>query len=166
ILTTAKTIRCDDPQLNVRQDEVIAKPLYILDRELTLPLQAKILTTAKSITLFHQANVAAEQLTLFQQKNIRCIAVATKQNHLSLPSIIDHIGQDGIHDLWVEAGGACFSAFARENLLQKMLIYVAPRWMGSGLNAFDKDFSLDISDAKLIWQQVGNDAVCEITYPV
>ncbi len=164
ILTTVKTIIHDDPQMNVRQKEIIAKPLYILDRELTLPLTATVLTTAKSLTLFHAKTVAAEHIEKYQQKNIRCIAIETQQNQLSLPSVIDHIGQDGVHDLWVEAGGTCFSAFAREKLVQKMLIYVAPRWVGLGLNAFDNDFSLNISDADVAWRQVGNDAVCEILY--
>ncbi|MES2614668.1 MAG: bifunctional diaminohydroxyphosphoribosylaminopyrimidine deaminase/5-amino-6-(5-phosphoribosylamino)uracil reductase RibD, partial [Bdellovibrionota bacterium] len=48
ILTSAKTIICDNPQLNARIDnEINAKKVYILDRNLSLPLNAKIFKTAQ-----------------------------------------------------------------------------------------------------------------------
>ncbi len=159
ILTTAKTVICDDPQLNVRDEETIAKPIYILDRELKTPLDALIFRTAKSVTLFHEKNIAQSLLEKYLQKNIRCIAVDADQEKLNLTAIIEHIGKDGVHDLWIEAGGTCFSAFARQQLLQKMILYVAPRWLGAGLDAFDRSFSLDIPSARVAWQQVGSDAV-------
>lgn len=162
ILTTAKTINFDNPQLNVRGDKTIAKPIYILDRELKISLDAKIFSTAKSVTLFHAKNVDKQKLDQFIQQNIRCVAVEEEQNKLNLTAVIEQIGKDGIHDLWIEAGGTCFAAFAKQKLLQKMLIYVAPRWFGVGQKAFDNDFSLDISQSTISWQQVGNDVVCEI----
>jgi len=164
ILTTAKTIILDDPQMNVRRTEIIAKPVYILDRELKLPLHAKIFSTAKSITLFHAKNISANQIKIFTEKNVRCVAVDVEQNKLNLMAVMKHIGEDGVHDLWVEAGGTCFAELARQQLLQKILIYVAPRWLGSGVDAFDKNFSLDIAAAKVSWQQIGNDVVCEIIF--
>ncbi len=162
ILTTAKTIICDDPQMNVRGAEVIAKPLYILDRELKLPLHAKIFGTAKSITVFHAENAPETQLKKLNEKNVRCIAIDTEQNQLNLTAIIKQIGKDGVHDLWVEAGGACFSALVKQKLAQKLLLYLAPRWIPSGLTAFDKDFFLDMSSTTISWQQIGNDAMCQI----
>ncbi|MGB6976420.1 MAG: bifunctional diaminohydroxyphosphoribosylaminopyrimidine deaminase/5-amino-6-(5-phosphoribosylamino)uracil reductase RibD, partial [Gammaproteobacteria bacterium] len=55
LLTTARTILNDDPQMNVRLgDKVIAKPLYIIDRELYLPLTARIWQTAKTICILHK----------------------------------------------------------------------------------------------------------------
>jgi len=155
ILTTAKTIRCDNPQLNARGEEIIAKPIYILDRELTLSLDATIFSTAKSVTLFHGPHVTAE-------KNIRCIEVPETNGKLDLLSVMKHIGQDGIHDLWIEAGGLCFSECVKQGIAQTLLIYVAPRWLGLGLTAFPTDFSLDLSHSTVNWQTAGDDAICRI----
>ncbi len=162
ILTTAKTIICDNPQLNVRNGETIAKPVYILDRELKTPLHATLFSTAKSVTLFYANDMPESRLEPYIQNNIRCIAVDTKQQKLNLLSVIEHIGKDGVHDLWIEAGGICFSEFARQHLLNTMLIYVAPRWLGIGQSAFDQDFSLDFSSNQVSWRQVGDEAVCQI----
>ena len=76
--------------------------------------------------------------------------------------VIELIGHDGVHDLWVEAGGVLFSELARQHLSQKILIYVAPRWLGRGLSAFPEHFSLEVSGSAVSWKQVGSDVVCEI----
>lgn len=164
ILTSAKTITNDNPQMNVRGAEIIAKPVYILDRQLKLSMDYQIFATAKSITLFHDENIDKASLDKFSQKNIRCIAIEAKDTKLNLAAVIKQIGQDGVHDLWVEAGGICFSELAKQNLIQQMLIYVAPRWIGSGLNAFDNNFKLDPSQATVKWLQAGMDAVCQIVW--
>ena len=115
ILTTIKTILYDDPQLNVRlSNETIAKPIYILDSELNFPCTATVLKTAKSLTLFHahDANPMHQQQLIKQ--GIRCIAINKNEYGLDLKQAIQQIGQDGIHDLWVEAGGKCFAALAMQ----------------------------------------------------
>lgn len=159
ILTTAKTIVCDDPQLNVRAETVIAKPVYIVDRELTLSLHQKIFSTAKSVTLFYANDVSLKKVERFIENNIRCIPIAANQDKLNLTAMIEQIGKDGVHDLWIEAGGTFFSECVKQNILQKMLIYVAPRWLGVGQNAFSPSFSFDFSNKTITWQQVGNDVV-------
>lgn len=162
ILTTAKTVLQDNPQLNVRGDEVIGKPVYILDRQLDISLDAAVFSTATSVTLFHGPFVTPEQIDCFIQKNIRCISVPESDGKLDLSTVIASIGQDGVHDLWVEAGGTCFSECVKQAIAQTLLIYVAPRWMGSGLTAFSRDFSLDLTHATVSWQSAGEDAVCQI----
>lgn len=162
ILTTAKTIIQDDPQLNARyQNETIPKPIYILDSQLTLPLTAQIFETAKSLTLFHAKNPSKDRLQALEALKVRCIPIDTNDSGLRLDQVIDFIGKDGIQDLWIEAGGQCFTTFADQNLLQKALIYIAPQAIGpEGLSAFNAPF--DFRTEQIQWQQFGNDVLCEI----
>lgn len=159
ILTTAKTIIQDNPQLNARlQDETIAKPLYIIDRNLTLPMHAKIYHTAKSITLFHKEGIKIPS----HLASFRCIPIKENAEMLDLQQAIAHIGSDGMHDLWIEAGGQCFSNCLRENLLQRAFIYIAPIVMGRGLPAFSK--IVNWSENQVKWRILGKDAICEIEW--
>jgi diaminohydroxyphosphoribosylaminopyrimidine deaminase/5-amino-6-(5-phosphoribosylamino)uracil reductase len=165
ILTTINTIIYDNPQLNVRYpDKVYAKPLYILDSQLAFPLTATVLTTAKSITLFHSTKASLERQQQLIAQGIRCVSLGEDKEGLILAQAIKLIGQDGHHSLWVEAGGKCFSALVREQLLQRAFIYIAPKWFGTGKIAFPADFSLDISSHQLYWQQFGNDVLCEVCW--
>lgn len=162
ILTTIDTILTDDPQLNARcENNCYAKDLYILDTHLRTPKTAAIFHTAKSITLFHASNASLVNKQTLIEQGARCISIDNSINGLNLNQILDLIGQDGVHDLWVEAGGKCFSSFVKEKLLQKALIYIAPRWLSAGKIAFPEGISL--ADAQNIhWQSFGNDALCEI----
>lgn len=161
ILTTSNTIIKDNPQLNVRsQNETLSKPIYILDSQLNLPLIAQIFTTAKTITVFHSKNAGDEKLKALTQQGVRCISVEANEQGLNLNQIIQFIGQDGAHDLWIEAGGKCFAAFAKERLLQRAYLYIAPIILGEGLLAFDSKIEFSLTQAH--WKQFGKDVLCEL----
>lgn len=158
ILTTAKTILTDNPLLNARLDNIeYKKPIYILDSELNIPLNAKIFSTAKKITIFHKKNMEPKNI------NARLIAVDHDDKNLNLTEIVNIIGQDGIHDLWIEAGGTCFSAFAQQHLLQHAFIYIAPKTLGvNALPAFNTVQNLFEAVKKTSWQNLGHDVACEM----
>jgi diaminohydroxyphosphoribosylaminopyrimidine deaminase/5-amino-6-(5-phosphoribosylamino)uracil reductase len=163
ILTTSKTIIKDDPQLNVRyKNEVIAKPVYILDSMLAIPMTAKILATAQSVTIFHARDVSSELLDRFIAKGVSCIPIDKTANGLALKQVIAFLGKEGLHDIWIEAGGRCFSAFLAEQLLQRAYIYIAPISIPEGLAAFADNVDLNVHADNLQWRQYGKDVLCEI----
>lgn len=162
ILTTSKTIIQDNPQMNARlPNDTIAKPLYILDSLLNLPLTAHIFETAKSLTIFHSKEATLERISLFQNRGIRTIQVNSNAKGLDLHQISKIIGADGIHDLWLEAGGTCFSAFLKEQLFKKIYFYIAPKIQGEGVSAFNSQ--IEFSNSFVKWKQYGTDVICEIT---
>lgn len=161
ILTTVQTIIHDDPALNARYlNEIIAKPIYILDSQLKLPKQAKILSTARTVTVFYDETL---RQALPQLLGVRYIPILKTQQGLNLEQIIQFIGKDGVHDLWVEAGGKCFSSLVQEKLLQRAFIYIAPRWFVNGQTAFPNGITLDDA-VKINWQQLGNDVLCDVRW--
>lgn len=166
ILTTAKTIVQDDPQLNVRlQEEIHAKPVYILDTNLMVPTTASVLKTAKCVTLFHQPEVELEQKNQLEKQGVRCIAVAKHENGLCLDRVLSVIGEEGIHDLWVEAGGTCFQALVAGGWVQKSLIYMAPDCLGENAQPAFADGENLFSRARCIeWQSVGRDVICRMDW--
>jgi|SRR5579883_30111 len=162
ILTTVKTIICDNPQMNVRYaNEIIAKPLFILDSRLDLPLNATVCNTAESITLFHSANASYERKKNLLDRGIHCVEVTENNNKLDLAEIITIIGQKNIHDLWIEAGGKCFSEFLSQKLLHRALIYIAPKFQGIGIAAFNET---ECCPDQVRWQTFGNDILCEMSW--
>jgi diaminohydroxyphosphoribosylaminopyrimidine deaminase / 5-amino-6-(5-phosphoribosylamino)uracil reductase len=131
ILTTAKTINLDNPLLNVRLDaNTYAKPIAILDSQLSLSTSAHIFHSAKNLILFYNATLVAQCEKKFSHLHVRCIPIACEQEGLNLLDILKQLGKEGYHDVWIEAGGRCFQAFAKKQLLQRAFIYVAPQCIG------------------------------------
>lgn len=166
LLTTANTIIHDDPELNVRLDqESIAKRIYILDSQLRLPLDAKVLTTASEVIIFHEKDADEKGRQQLRNKNIRCVPIQKDKNGMRLKDVIKTIGEDGIHDLWVESGGRCFQSLVEQRLLNRALIYLAPKILGPQAKpAFNESLAL-LNGAKVVeWESYGEDAVCRLDY--
>lgn len=164
ILTTFKTIQNDNPQLNARcENKIFPKKIYVLDTNLNISLESTIFKTAESITLFHSNEISLEKKFELEKLGARCISTGKNESGLNLHEVLNQIGRDGIHDLWVEAGGKCFSAFIRNKLANRALLYIAPRWLGEGLPAFHQAFSFpELNPASIHWQQMGDDKMLEI----
>lgn len=163
ILTTVKTVLADNPQLNVRlSSNTHKKPVYVLDTNLNFPTEAKLLSSALSLTLFHGEDVPLKRLLELQKRSIRCVKVAQKNGKLCLDTVLQKIGQEGKHDLWVEAGSECFQSFVKEKRVQRILLYVAPKWLESeALSAWTE--GLDLRDLGAIrWRSMGDEVICEI----
>lgn len=143
ILTTAKTVLADDPQLNVRLDEeTIAKDIYVIDRQHRLSGQEKIYSTAKSVTVIGEENCG-------------------------LLAVLKQIGSQGVHDLWVEAGGQLFCSLVQSGFVQKSLLYRSNKPLGEqALSAFSQDFDIMANMKNTREFDCGQDRVCEIIYEV
>ena len=166
ILTTAKTIRNDNPLLNVRLEQTeIAKPVYILDRYLTLSAQENVFKTAKSVSIFYRKNQAnIQKRKAFQQQNVHLIPVSEEAHGLNINEIMSQIGAFGIHDLWVEAGGQLFSSLMKSGYLHEAWLYIAPTWIGEGTPAFQDLSSWDLTSKRIEWNQYGRDVLGKIRF--
>ncbi|WP_100622787.1 bifunctional diaminohydroxyphosphoribosylaminopyrimidine deaminase/5-amino-6-(5-phosphoribosylamino)uracil reductase RibD [Candidatus Coxiella mudrowiae] len=164
LLTTINTILQDDPQLNVRLvNETIKKLVYILDSDLRLPSNACIHRTAEKLVVFHKEPANKKRKQALAERNIRCVGVTGTKEGLDLNQVLSTIGADGVHDLWVEAGGGCFQSFLHKRLIHRALIYVAPKVMGDqATSAFQLPF--DFQEHRIQWRQIGQDVVCDIKF--
>ncbi len=167
ILTTARTIIADDPQLNVRLNhQVEAKTIYVIDRDLTIPLNAKIFQTAKKLIIFHSKNVAREKIIQYEAKQAHCVPIDLKNaSELNLKQIWQMLAHDGVHDLWVEAGGKFFAALVREKLLKQAYIVIAPKLLGTSAYAtFHDDENLFKDVNAKNWRLQGEEAVLNLKW--
>jgi diaminohydroxyphosphoribosylaminopyrimidine deaminase/5-amino-6-(5-phosphoribosylamino)uracil reductase len=57
--------------------------------------------------------------------------VAGDAEHCDLRAVLEHLGALEINDVWVEAGAGLNGALLRAGLIDELIIYVAPRLLGS-----------------------------------
>jgi diaminohydroxyphosphoribosylaminopyrimidine deaminase/5-amino-6-(5-phosphoribosylamino)uracil reductase len=50
---------------------------------------------------------------------------------LSLPDVLERLGQREINELWVEAGARLAGALLDESLADELILYMAPKLLGS-----------------------------------
>lgn len=136
IITTIETVITDDPQLNVRLDQCsIAKPVIVLDRQLKMPLDARLWQTANPLIICHQDAVSSAQLQPYRAAGAQLIAVPSFDGHISWSSLMLELGDRGMHHVWLEAGARLYRALWQSQLLQQVYLYVGQTINGNRKNS-------------------------------
>ena len=176
ILSGIGTVLADDPSLNVRllEDELgiegaVRQPLrVILDSQLQTPLDARLLDLDGKTLIFTTESVlskpdTAKKISLYEAKGIDVLPVkSTQEGRLSLKNVLQILAKKDINEVHVEAGATLCGALIQQGLVDEIILYMAPTFMGSdargllqlsGLNQMKDKINLNINDIRA----VGND---------
>ena len=157
VITGIETVLADDCQLNVRQlDHVedistVIQPLrIILDRKGRLPLTAKILEQPETVIVMGPYRKELEDI------GVRQVAIQPLNELLRLLA-----KQYQVHDVLVEAGATLSTAFLKEQLVDELISYVAPTFLGQTARAmFNAEFNRMAEQLRFTLidvTQIGND---------
>lgn len=164
VLTGIGTVLADDPRLNVRLDEADGwNPPHrlVLDSQLRMPANAAMLslpgrTTVFTITDRQQAHASLEQA------GAEVVVVAAENGRPALAEVLTWLAKHEINEVLVEAGSLLSGAFVAANLVDELVIYMAPTLLGNeargllsipGLNNITEQRQLRIISCRAI----GND---------
>ena len=137
ILTGSGTVLADDPQMNVRGVEafgVFPQPTKIvLDSQLTISPKAKVLQGG-ALIMFAQADQAKQRALKECGAELICLPDST--GRVDLNDALIECGRRQINELHVEAGAILNGALIEQNHVDELLLYLAPKLLGSGRGMF------------------------------
>jgi diaminohydroxyphosphoribosylaminopyrimidine deaminase / 5-amino-6-(5-phosphoribosylamino)uracil reductase len=123
ILVGVNTVIADDPELTVRVNgDRSRQPLrVVVDSQLRIRQSAKIVGANTLIATTKAGRVGAAEI-------LRLPAAA--DGRVSLPALLDELGNRGMLSLLVEGGAEVHASLFAEGLVDKVYAYVAPRLIG------------------------------------
>jgi diaminohydroxyphosphoribosylaminopyrimidine deaminase / 5-amino-6-(5-phosphoribosylamino)uracil reductase len=127
ILTGAGTVRVDNPRLDVRLDygPWVRQPLrVVLDTESTCAPASKIFHDGHA--LIFAANDAPERGDM----PVRTERVPRSPRGLDLEAVVARLALLEVNELLVECGPRLAAAFLEANLVDELILYVAPHFLG------------------------------------
>ena len=134
ILVGVGTVIADDPLLTDRSGKPRRRPLLrvILDSRLRLPLESRIVQTAKDDVLllcsFAEEKKKRQLVKLGVQ--VEQIPQPTPAGHPNLGAVLEHLGRREITSLMIEGGAMVNWAALAENIVDKVFLYYAPKILG------------------------------------
>jgi diaminohydroxyphosphoribosylaminopyrimidine deaminase/5-amino-6-(5-phosphoribosylamino)uracil reductase len=139
VLTGSGTIVDDDPSLDARREEAqipealgIKQPLrVVIDARLKMPPSAKTLSRPGEVLVLTTRALDDPKAEALRAAGARVDRVAGEAEHCDLRAVLEHLGKLEVNDVWVEAGAGLNGALLAAGLIDELIIYMAPRVLGS-----------------------------------
>ncbi|MUK49775.1 bifunctional diaminohydroxyphosphoribosylaminopyrimidine deaminase/5-amino-6-(5-phosphoribosylamino)uracil reductase RibD [Aliivibrio fischeri] len=171
ILSTAKTVIDDDASLNVRwsdlppsiqenyQQAAIRQPMrFILDRQHALTSDLKLFQASGEVVTISSQNTHS---IVTSEKHMQC---CVDDGQLDLKEVVNKISRNfNVNHIWVEAGATLAASMINDNLVDELIIYLAPKLMGAdgrsiinliGLETMSEAIDLDIKDIRMVGKDI------------
>jgi len=129
VLTGIGTVMNDDPQLDVREIETTRQPLkVVIDSRLQLPPTAKLLRNGR--VLVATAVEDESRRSALQDKGAEVVVVPNARGKVELTDLMRELGRRELNEIHVEAGTKLNGSLLRENVVDELLLYLAPGILG------------------------------------
>jgi len=161
VLTGIGTVLEDDPQLNVREVDTPRQPLkVVVDSRLQLPLSAKLLASGR--VLVAAAVEDKDTIAALRDKGAEVLVLPNAQGKVDMMDLMRELARREVNEVHVEAGFKLNGSLLRENLVDELLLYLAPRILGDGaLGMFSLPELTDLAHKRLVQfgdvQRIGGD---------
>jgi diaminohydroxyphosphoribosylaminopyrimidine deaminase / 5-amino-6-(5-phosphoribosylamino)uracil reductase len=134
VLTGIGTVLADNPRLDVRRVPTVMQPLrVVLDSSLRTPPNARILDAPGSALLYTSEGCAARAAVALRARGAEVAEVAAgPDGRTHLDAVLADLATRGVNELHVEAGGRLNGALLQCDLVDELLLYVAPMLLGEG----------------------------------
>ncbi len=158
VLSTSQTVIDDNASLNVRWEDfstnlksqyfkdALRQPVrIILDRQNKLTPELKIFRSESAVLRVAESNAD--------------IHVTASDKGLDLEALFSQLPAHHIDHVWVEAGATLAKSLMEAQLVDELILYLAPKLMGSdgrglmgalGLDSMSEVIDLDISDLRMV----------------
>ena len=164
IMTGSGTIKHDDPQLSVRNDQGepdARQPLkVVIDSELKLSPDARLFQDKGEKIIF--TSNKTDRAGIFSNCNgVSVHATHGDSGKVSLTEVLQQLASLQINDVLLECGAELNGAMLQAGLIDELVIYMAPKLMGNnaralfnlpGLSNMSDNVELDIIDIRAVGQ--------------
>ena len=140
VLVGAGTVHIDNPQLTVRNIEGRNPVRVILDGKLQISLTSDISRRSKVRTIIYTSTQSAKKLSSkikrLRNNGIEVYVMDSHHGLIPLRNVLLHLAALGIASIMVEGGAFIYRQVLKEQLVDKLYLFIAPKIFGSGLDAF------------------------------
>ena len=141
IITGAGSIVCDDSSLTLRASELNLpdaealcqrQPLrVVLDSRLETPTDAKVISSSGQCLIVASAEARPERKALLEQAGAEVWIQPEAGDQIDLPSLLQELGRRECNNVLLEAGATLAGSMMTADLIDELVVFMAPVLMGS-----------------------------------
>lgn len=128
------TILKDNPLLTVRvgKREIKNPVRVVVDTEGKIPFSAQVVSTARDVptVIATTERASMEKMKTLQDMGVSVIVVPSKNGHVDLEQLLKKLAEREITNVLVEGGASLNAAFFEAGLVDKIVVFYAPKVIG------------------------------------
>ncbi|MCD6380471.1 bifunctional diaminohydroxyphosphoribosylaminopyrimidine deaminase/5-amino-6-(5-phosphoribosylamino)uracil reductase RibD [bacterium] len=140
------TVKTDSPVLDRRffERELPAPVRVVFDSNLDFPPDSLWFKDGKRVMIYCAENADKHSMTLLKKAGAEVIALPENNGGIDLGRWVDDIGERGVSSVLIEGGARIATSFLKEGLVDRMVLFFAPRISGkNGLSWFQDEVEPD-----------------------
>lgn len=142
VLTGVGTLMDDNPRLDVRLVETPRQPhLVVVDSRLQTPPEANIFDVPDRKVCIYAASRDEAKARALEARGATITVLANADGKVDLAAMLHDLAAREINELHVEAGHKLNGSLIREGLVDEFLVYLAPKFLGDGLDMASHPFA-------------------------
>ena len=131
VLIGIGTVLRDDPMLTARIRGGRDPYRIILDSQLRIPEEAKVIGTSPSKAIIATSALAPkEKIEKLEKRGAQILIFDSKEGRIHLKSCLSKLGEFGMMSLLIEGGSQVNGSFLDEGLIDKFLFFLSPKLIG------------------------------------
>jgi diaminohydroxyphosphoribosylaminopyrimidine deaminase/5-amino-6-(5-phosphoribosylamino)uracil reductase len=168
IMVGVNTVIADDPELTCRINEEKKLIRIIVDTNLRIPMDSKVIINKDKLTIIATSiNSNEKKKKELRNLGIKVIEVPEKKNKVDLKELIKKLGNEGIDSILIEGGGTLNFSALEEKIVDKVIFYLAPKILGgeksksciAGTGFSELEEAPNLKD--ISYRRIGEDLVVE-----
>jgi diaminohydroxyphosphoribosylaminopyrimidine deaminase/5-amino-6-(5-phosphoribosylamino)uracil reductase len=134
VMVGINTITRDNPLLDSRLVKGKNPIKIIVDSTLKISERAKVLKDPSKVIIATTKKAPKNKIDKLQHKGIRIIILKPKKGLVDLKELVKELGKSEITSVMIEGGAELSGNAIKEGIVNKLLIFTAPKIIGNGLN--------------------------------
>ena len=166
VLIGAGTVKHDNPQLTVRHVKGKQPWRIVVSRNLDIPFESKLFNDEfRNKTVVFTAKTDAKKINKFEKLGVHLEFINNENDRSTFNQILEWMSKKNLISLLVEGGKSILTSFIKTGLADKLMIFVAPKLIGEGIDAIG-DLSIhSMMDStelkKTSYKKIGTDILIE-----
>ena len=135
LLTGIGTVLADDPRMSDRTGLPRRRRLLraVVDSRLRMPLKSKLVKSAQGdLIIFTTQRADSPKARALVRAGVEVVRVPSRGGHVDLHAVLRELGRRDILNVLLEAGSELNGAALQAGIVDKMILFYAPKIMGTG----------------------------------
>lgn len=165
VMVGINTVLRDDPLLDSRLVNGKNPMKIIVDSSLKISEKAKVLNDPTKVIIATTKKAQKNKANNLHQKGVTILTLKPKKGLVDLKELIREVGKSQIASIMIEGGAELSGNAIKEDIVDKVLIFAAPKLIGNGLepikNLGIKKINKAINLKDISTKKIGKDILVE-----